>query len=409
MKIVLVNTVYGTGSVGRIAGDLYEAVTDAGGMAVAAYGRGTAPAGVKAYKIGSGPDFYGHVLRNFVKGEGGFGSGRRTRRFLEFLEAEKPDLLHLHNLHGFYLQVEALFEYLKEKDLPVVWTLHDCWPYTGHCAYYDKNGCEGFLSGCERCPYHASAYPYALFKDNAAESFRRKKRAFSGVDRLTVATPSVWLAGEVKRSFLKEYPVRVVPNGIDLSEFSAEGRKRGKRAKKRALGVANVWEERKGLGFFMELADMLPENYEIELVGLSPGQIRRLSGRYPEERLRLNPRTASAGELACKYREADVFVNPTLEDNFPTVNLEALACGTPVVTFPTGGSPETVDDSCGVCTREKSAGELCGAVRLVCEETDGRRFTPEACRSRAELFDKRKKYREYLELYQEMLKKRTDG
>lgn len=408
MKILLINTVYGSGSVGRITAELCDAVTEAGGRACVAYGRGTAPEGANAYKIGSRPDFYRHVCRNFLRGEGGFGSEKRTRRFLEFLDREQPGLVHLHNLHGFYLQVELLFAWLKERGLPVVWTFHDCWPYTGHCAYYDKNNCHGFQNGCTSCPYHASAYPYALFKDNAAESFVRKRRAFTGVDSLTVVTPSVWLADEVKRSFLKEYPVRVIPNGIDLSVFSPKGRKERKTAEKRVLGVANVWEERKGLKFFLELAELLPDLYEIELVGLSSAQIKKLGGRFGK-RLRLFPRTGGAQELARRYREADVFVNPTLEDNFPTVNLEALACGTPVVTFPTGGSPETIDDTCGICTGEKSAQALCDAVRLVCENGNAERFTADACRLRARSFDKQDRYEEYMDLYQEMINRRTNG
>lgn len=266
MKIILINTVCGSGSVGRITADLYEAAVKNGAQAAVAYGRGRAPEKITSYKIGGQADFYRHVCRNFFRGEGGFGSAEQTKCFLDYLEEEKPDILHLHNLHGFYLQIELLFDYIKKKQIPVAWTLHDCWPFTGHCAYYDKNGCQLWQEGCGSCRYHAKAYPYALFKDNAARGFVRKKAAFTGVDRLVLVTPSAWLAGEVKKSFLKDYPVEVIPNGIDKTVFSPAEKngqvqeradalriEKTKSAGYTVLGVANIWEERKGLSFLQSL------------------------------------------------------------------------------------------------------------------------------------------------------------
>ncbi|NLL79460.1 MAG: glycosyltransferase [Clostridiales bacterium] len=418
MKIVLVNTVCGQGSVGRITADLYETVLRHDSRAVVAYGRGSAAKHIVSYKIGNQADFYRHVCRNFFLGESGFGSAGQTRKFLDFLEREKPDLLHLHNLHGFYLQIELLFEYIKKKELPVIWTFHDCWPFTGHCAYYDKNGCGLWQEGCFSCRYHASAYPYALFKDNAAKGFVRKKRAFTGVKNLVIVTPSRWLADEVKKSFLKDYPVEVIPNGIDLGIFSPKAEQTSKerqgleagqtpeRAVHTVLGVANIWEERKGLSFFVDLAKSLPENYRIRLIGLSKRQKKVLQKEFPSERLLAESRTESLAKLAEAYRQADVFVNPTLEDNFPTANLEALACGTPVVTFQTGGSPETLGDSgmCGISVEKGNGRALLAAVQEVCEtrqraEASGK-FGTIFCRKQAEQFEKIGQYDKYFELYE---------
>lgn len=463
MKIILVNTVCGQGSVGRITADLYETALRHGAQAAVAYGRGTAAPEIKAYRIGTKPDFYRHVCRNFFLGESGFGSDERTRRFLRFLEQEKPDLLHLHNLHGFYLQIELLFAYIKEKNLPVVWTLHDCWPFTGHCAYYDKNGCLLWQQGCKSCRYHASAYPYALFRDNAEEGWRRKREAFCGVERLTLVTPSRWLADEVKKSFLKEYPVEVIPNGIDLNIFSTAESRSGKivtelsekmplrnqqepeaERVRTVLGVANVWEERKGLRFFQELAEKLPEPYRIRLIGLSDRQRRMLRKQFSGQRLLPEGRTESIAELAEAYRQADVFVNPTLEDNFPTANLEALACGTPVVTFRTGGSPETIgcvmeertasgqcqkpeqseqparvegrtaaltETACGICVEKGNGQALLRAVEGVCDSVRaGTAFGAKDCRTWAEQFEKNSQYDRYYSLYEAMLAgKRGNG
>lgn len=423
LKIVLVNTVCGQGSVGRITADLYETARRHDAQAAVAYGRGNAAEGIVSYKIGNRADFYRHVCRNFFLGESGFGSAASTRRFLRYLEEVKPDILHLHNLHGFYLQTELLFAFIKEKHIPVVWTFHDCWPFTGHCAYYEKNGCLLWQEGCMRCRYHRSAYPYALFRDNAKTAFQRKKEAFTGVENLVIVTPSRWLAGEVKKSFLKEYPVEVIPNGIDLSVFAPKERQ--KEPVHTVLGVANIWEERKGLSFFVRLAETLPEHYRIRLIGLSAGQQRALKKRFGPERLMAQQRTESLAELAEAYRQADVFVNPTLEDNFPTANLEALACGTPVVTFETGGSPETIgvtkgQSDCGICVEKGNADALLQAVRFICEgshrdgsvRTDslqgrinvrpGEHFTPLQCRARAEQFEKNTQYDRYFALYQRM-------
>lgn len=394
MKVLQISTVCGSGSVGRITVDIYHTLEQHGDTGIIAYGRRKAPEGVEAYRFGSDMDMGVHVLSTFFKGEHGFASAGQTRRLIEKIREWDPDVIHLHNIHGFILQVELLFDYLKQAGKPVVWTLHDCWPYTGHCAFYDYTGCEGWKEGCRNCTQYRKTYPYALFKNNTAENYVRKKKAFTGVPRLTIVTPSSWLADEVKRSFLGEYPVKIIPNGIDRSSFRPVDRGLRDRLKLQGtyivLGVANVWERRKGLEYFFSLSENLPEDFRVILIGLDRKQMKKL----PENVIGL-ARTSSVEELAEYYSMADVFVNATLEDNFPTTNLEALSCGTPVITFDTGGSPESLDETCG---RVVPKGDGDALLAAVLEERDHPK-KQEDCLNRAEQYDKYDRFQEYVELY----------
>ncbi len=414
MKIVQVNTVSGVGSVGRICVDLYDTLQKNGHEPYIAVGRGKLDKRFKGYEIGNTWDFGCHVMKNFFQGKSGFGSAKVTEEFIAWLDQVKPNVIHLHNIHGFYLQTELLFAYLKKADIPVVWTLHDCWPFTGHCAYFDYIDCKKWCQGgCDNCKVHAKVYPYALFKDNTEWNYRAKREAYTGVKNLTIVTPSHWLAELVKKSFLKEYPVKVIQNGINLDVFSPGG-KTGAGAQAgeptalaqtyTILGVANRWEERKGLVYFEKLAKSLPDNYKIKLVGVDKKQAKKLRKAYKNGKITPICRTANTGELAQLYREADVYVNATLEDNFPTTNLEALACGTPVVTFATGGSGESLSDACGIVVSKGDVETLEKKIRYVCEQKS---FTVQACRARALAFDRNARYKDYIALYQEVAKKQA--
>lgn len=398
MRVMQINTVCGSGSVGRIMVDLIHALEAEGDHGMAAFGRREAPFGVNAYRFGTNKDMGIHVLHTFFRGEHGFASKRQTEKLIKKIEEYNPDIIHLHNIHGFYLNVERLFEYLKEAKRPVVWTLHDCWSFTGHCAYFDYVGCAKWRTGCESCPQYRKTYPYALFKDNSKRNYCRKKAAFTGGSNLTLVTPSYWLANLVRESYLKEYPVRVIPNGINLDRFHpVESRLReqlGMEKKFVLLGVASMWEERKGYAYFEALADRLDSSFRIILIGLSKQKLKRL---HPK--IHGVMRTESVEELAKYYSMADVYVNPTLEDNFPTTNLEALACGTPVITFATGGSVEAVDEKTGrIVPKGDTEGLLRAVEELRREPPDG-----QACLNRAKEYDKDHRFREYLSLYRELL------
>lgn len=399
MKIAQINTVCGNGSVGRITVDIYHALKKNGHEGKIYYGRRTAPEGVETENFGSNLDMGMHVLSTFFTGTHGFASKKQTEVLIESLKAYDPDLIHIHNIHGFYLDVEKLFAYFKTCGKPVIWTLHDCWSFTGHCAYFDYAACSKWKTGCESCPQYRNSYPYALFKDNSRENFARKKEVFCGVKGLTIVTPSKWLGELVKESYLKEYPVKVIPNGIDLDKFVPQESK--EREKHLILGVANVWDRRKGLDYLKELSKELdPEKYEVAVVGVSKKQIKEL----PEGMIGIE-HTQNVEELMQLYSQASVFANPTLEDNFPTTNLEALACGTPVVTFATGGSVESIDDTCGRIVPQKDLSALKEAVTELCEKVETMR---EACRKRALLYNKYDRFGEYLNLYEESINHYND-
>ena len=221
MKVLQINTVCGNGSVGRITVDISHALEKTGDECLIAYGRRSAPADVNAWKFGTDLDMGFHVLSTFLKGEHGFASKKQTGRLIEKIKEYDPDVIQLHNIHGFYLDIEQLFGYLRQAGKPVVWTLHDCWPMTGHCAYFDYAGCEKWKSQCERCALHRSTYPYALFKDNSRDNYLRKKKMLGDqpIPNMTIVTPSKWLADLVKESYLKDYPVKVIHNGIDVNRF----------------------------------------------------------------------------------------------------------------------------------------------------------------------------------------------
>lgn len=394
MKVLQISTVCASGSVGRIMVDIYHMLEKNGDEPMIAYGRQGAPEGVNAYRFGNNLDMLIHVLSTFFKGEHGFSSAAQTKKLIRRIKAWDPDVIHLHNIHGFVLQTELLFAYLKGANKPVVWTLHDCWPYTGHCAFYDYTGCMGWKTGCSSCTQYRKTYPYALFKNNTAQNYIRKEAAFTDVANLTIVTPSDWLAGQVKQSFLKDYPIQVIPNGIDQSRFyPVKSRLRsslGLENKFVILGVANIWERRKGFFYFLELSKRLSMEFHIILIGLNKKQRKGLPANITGL-----ARTASVEELAAYYSMADVFVNATLEDNFPTTNLEALSCGTPVITFDTGGSPESLDESCG---RIVPKGDLKALLTAVQDERNEPKYQ-EACLRRAQQYDKYDRFKAYVELY----------
>ena len=292
-----------------------------------------------AVRIGSDSGVKAHALKARLLDDSGFGSRFATERFLDWVRTYDPDIIHLHNIHGYYLHVGLLFDYLRTCGKRILWTLHDCWAFTGHAAYCDSENCEKWKTGCSRCPKDWD-YPKS-YLDRSRRNYTRKQALFTGIPNLELVTPSQWLAGLCKESFLKKYPVTVIHNGINTDVFhpvdsSSLRQKLGLTGKRVILGVAALWEKRKGLEDFFTLANYLTPDERIVLVGLSEKQKQNLPPRI----LGLS-RTNSAQELAAFYSMADVYLNPTYEDNYPTTNLEAIACGTPVVTYATGGSPES--------------------------------------------------------------------
>ena len=353
-----INTVP-NGSTGGIMIREHRELLAAGNDSYVFWGRGRDAENDHECKFASNVGVKIDVLQTRLDGRAGFHSGIATRRLLAHLDRINPDVVHLHNLHGYYLNIAILFEWLAHHDCMVEWTLHDCWAFTGHCAYFTYAGCSQWQSHCARtepCP-QLNTYPKTACKSSCAKNFEDKRRIFTCIsaERMTLVTPSHWLERLVKKSFLAQYPVVVRHNEIDRTVFKptpSDFKERvGIGDRFMILGVASPWTERKGLGDFMRLARELdPERFAIVLVGLSKQQIDEL----PDGIIGIM-RTDSQQELAEIYTAADFFFNPTREDNYPSVNLEAEACGTPVISYDTGGCRETLHRKESSCVQGYSA------------------------------------------------------
>lgn len=335
-----------------------------------------------------------HYILGTIFGNNGFFSAIGTRRLISRLKHFNPDIIHLHNLHGFCINLPTLFNYIKKNNIKTIWTLHDCWSFTGHCPYFTLAGCDKWKSGCGKCP-QLEVYPKSYI-DTTRLMFKKKQKCFLGVKDLTIVTPSEWLAGLVRQSFLKDYPVKVINNGIDLSVYKptpSDFRERYNISaeQKILLGVAFGWGRRKGLDVFVKLAESLPDTYKIVLVGTDD----KTDSELPSNIISIH-RTNNQQELAEIYTAADLFVNPTREENYPTVNMESLACGTPVLTFKTGGSPEIIDETCGSVVECDDFDAFQGEIERICTEKP---YSAEACLARAKSFDMNERFREYISLY----------
>lgn len=345
MRVLFINAVCGTGSTGKICVELAEQYEKNGHEVKIAYGRqGYVPEQYQKYavRIGNDLDVRVHALYTRLTDRHGLASKKATRKFLKWAEEYKPDIVWLHNIHGYYINYELLFEWIKKHpNMEVKWTLHDCWTFTGHCPHFIAIGCQKWKKECKNCP-QKGRYPASNILDNSLDNYQRKKKAFTGVKNMTIITPCKWLENLVKESYLKDYPVQVVYNTINTDVFkptkSNFREQYGLENKKIILGVANVWNKYKGFDDFKELAQKLSDDYVIVLVGLQKKQLQDL----PKNMIGIM-RTNGQKELAQIYTAADIFVNLTYEDTYPTVNLEAKACGTPVITYRTGGSVESVE------------------------------------------------------------------
>lgn len=336
-----------------------------------------------------------HHILAFLTGLEGYFSFFGTLLLVKKLKKISPDVIHLHNLHGWYINIPVLFKYIKKNNVRIIWTLHDCWAFTGHCPHFDLIGCQKWQSGCFDCPLYKE-YPSSL-KDNSKTIYKLKKKWFTGIKDLTIVTPSQWLANLVRESFLGSYKIKVINNGIDLDIFKPTDsdfrQKYNCEDKFIILGVAFGWGRKKGLDIFIELSKRLGERFKIVLVGTNEDVDKQL----PENIISIH-RTSNQAELAEIYSAADLFVNPTREDTYPTVNMESIACGTPVITFKTGGSPEILDETCGCVVPKDDIEKLYNEIIRIYEEKP---FLKNDCLLNAKAFNKDDRFNEYVSLYVE--------
>lgn len=403
-RLLQINVTANWGSTGRIAEKIGQLAIDTGWDSYIAYGRGKLQSKSKLIRIGDDWDMYEHVLETRLLDNHGLASRGATCRFIEVIDKIKPDIIHLHNIHGYFINYKLLFEYLAKRDIPVAWTLHDCWSFTGHCSHFVENHCYQWRDcECIHCHFK-KAYPASFFLRRAHKNFLNKRQAFCSLSNVTIVPVSYWLEELVRKSFLAKYKIKCIHNGVDIVTFRPKDNrmevkmKLGVKQPYMLIGVASVWSASKGLADFVRLRTLLPlDKYAIVLVGVDDKQAKRLPVGMTAVK-----RTNSQEELVDLYSAADAFLNMTYSDTFPTVNLEALASGTPVVTYRTGGSPEAVDNSTGIVVEQGKVLDVASAVKTICK--NGKARYSVACRQRAiKHFNKDDRFMDYIHLYQEML------
>lgn len=402
MKVLFINPVCGQGSTGRICVGIAEMLRKKNHSAYVAYAHGRSTY-LNSFNFSGGKfDYYIHNLLSRITDSEGLHSTFSTKRLIKKIEIIQPDIVHIHTMHGHYLNYKLLLEYLSKKAIPIVMTLHDCWTFTGHCAHFDLRGCKKWQIECQKCEF-LDEYPISWFIDRSKQNFNLKKQLFENVkDHLTLVPVSYWMEGLLRKSFLKDFRIQTIHNGIDLSVFKPSDpgdiyKKYKIKGKKIIIGVALPWSSYKGFSDFIKMRSLLGEEYVIIMVGVSQEQAMML----PDGIIGIT-RTDSPEELAQLYSIADVLVNTTYCDNYPTVNLESIACGTPVITYLTGGSPEALDENTGAVVNQGDVDALIKCIHDICHSSFNYK---EHCLDKAKSsFDRDKCFENYLEIYNSILK-----
>lgn len=349
--------------------------------------------------IGSKIERYAHYRLSELTGMNGCFSKHGTKKFLKQIDRIKPDIIHLHNLHGWYINLKLLFDYIKRNRIKVVWTLHDCWSFTGHCPHFDYIKCEKWKTGCYKCLQYKN-YPQSLI-DKSKKLYFFKKKWFTGIQNLHLVCPSIWIADLVSQSFLQNYNVSVINNFVNLDIFKPRDNmnfrnKNNLKNKYTLLAVAAPWSELKGYKYIMQLSEKLDDKYKIVMVGLTEDQISKL----PSNIIGIK-KTDNVNQLVELYSTADLFINTTLQEVFGLVNVEALACGTPVITFNTGGCPEIVNDKVGMVVEKGNIELLIKGIDTICKK--GKQKYYNACIEESKKYEKETLIQKYLDLYKSLL------
>lgn len=403
LKLLQINSVVNSGSTGRIVEEIGQMAKVNGWQSYIAYGRYDRSSQSELIKIGNDWDIKLHGVQTRLFDKHGFGSNSATKKLVKQIEEIKPDIIHLHNLHGYYLNIEILFNYLKTIETPIIWTLHDCWPMTGHCSHFDFIGCQKWKTECFNCP-QMNEYPASFLIDRSKINYKQKKKLFTSLNNLTIVPVSNWLAGITKQSFLDNYPVKVINNGVNIETFKPFNDKSIKKKynlkdKFKLVGVASVWSSRKGLKDFIELSERLDNKYQIILVGLNDNQLKDL----PDNIIGLK-RTENLDELVALYSIADIVLNLSYEETFGLTTLEGFACGTPSIVYNSTASPELITSETGIIIEKGNISDLINGIETI--RLNGKDSYKLACRKRAEsVYNKDNRYMDYLNLYESKLTK----
>jgi len=404
MVILQINSVFNYGSTGKIVDGIARLVNDNSGICYSFYGRKGLRSITRSYKISSKFNIIINVIYARIFDCDGFFPYLKLNKMFKLIDEIKPDIIHLHNLHGYYINIIPLINYFKKLNIPIVMTLHDCWSFTGHCAHFDYIRCEKWKTHCEKCPQKRE-YPASIFLDRSYSNFELKRKLFLSIDNLILVSVSDWLNNQVAQSFLKDKKRIVIKNGIDLSLFKPM-KSRNDIIKKYKIGgdhillcVASIWEKRKGLDDILYMAEHLGKEYSIIVVG---ARISKKAKKY--KNIYILKKLDNQAELAELYSAADLFINPTYQEALGLTNIEALACGTPVLTYNTGGSPETIDSQTGFVVAK---GDVNAMIDIIKKFTiNDKESMTDACRKRAErYFNKNERFMNYIKLYEKILKR----
>ncbi|GGG42459.1 glycosyl transferase [Croceivirga lutea] len=400
-KLVQINVVASFGSTGKIVSNIGQKAISNDWKSIIGYGQKQNNSTSDALLVGSKIDFYNHIIQTRLFDRHGLASKKATRNFIHSLKKINPDIIHLHNIHGYFLNYPTLFNYLSEFNKPIVWTLHDCWAFTGHCTHYENIGCYKWKTQCEKCP-QLETYPASSWLDNSKNNFQLKKKYFTMPKNMHIITVSNWLKKEVKQSFLSNYEIETIYNGLDTQLFKPTENnelrvKFNLSNSKIILGVASVWSKNKGLLDFINLSHELNEDEKIVLIGLNKTQIQNL----PSNIIGLE-RTQNVDELINWYSTADVYVNTSVEESFGFTTVEALACNTPVIVYNSTANPEIINDDVGLCIDKNNILQLRESISKILNTP--KESYKRVCRSHVlRNFDNKDKIQEYMNLYESLI------
>lgn len=390
-KLLQVNIAANSGSTGKIAEQIGVLAKSYGWDCYMAYGRSHNPSALNDFRVGNDFGIKLHFLLNRLLDAEGLGSWFATMKFIKKIDEIRPDIIHLHNIHGHYLNYPMLIKHINKRQIPVVWTLHDAWIITGHCYLFGGTGCEKWKTECHHCPM---AFKYGL--DRSQQNFRRKKRLFTSLKQVELVTVSNWLKNVIGESFMKNYPCRTIYNGIDLNVFQSresDWKKRlGLDKQHIILGVATAWDERKGFKDYMRLSAILPPSYVIVLIGLTDDMMVHL----PQNVVGMG-KTKSQEDLAALYSIADVVTSLSASESMGMTPVEGMACGTPAIVYDNTAQPELVTPETGKIVETGNVNAVKAAVLEICAK--GKEYYSNACVKRAsELFNKDMNFKEYVDI-----------
>lgn len=388
MKVLFINSVI-YGSTGRICLDLQNKIDSMGHNSIICYGRGKKTNTNNAFRFSNNLSIFFDIFKSRLFDNQGLNSVHKTNKLINFIREYNPDIIHIHNIHGYYVNYKMLFDYFKKEfHGAIVWTLHDCWPFTGHCSYFEYENCQKWKTGCFKCQ-QKHLYPSSFLIDNSKSNYLAKKNYFSNVPNLHIVVPSFWLKEKVGMSFLSNYPCTVINNGVDTSSFSSFPNEK----RRFLLFVSLQWTERKGAKLISEIIKYIDQKLDIIIIGkwkIKKPNIKSIV--FIEKRL-------SKAELNSYYKNAICLVNPTLEDNFPTVNIEAQCCGTPVIAFDSGGTKETIFTNHSRIVTRGDCFQMANEINNLIKEKVANDIS-----EKTSYFDSKRMADDYFKLYLEVLK-----